>query len=122
MKMAAALDEGLKYIIDIKNPRQISRSEDGMLVHVTGVLQTDEVSQLSCEVVVLIGKHTSTEFDRSSIKVQNFINFFVFCPKCKGATWVSRQDWGDEGLIYRRIGCGIYFAHQIIALLNSLAQ
>ncbi|CAB4007230.1 transmembrane 43-like [Paramuricea clavata] len=43
VKTAAALDEGLKYVIHINNPRQISRSEDGKLIHVTGVLQTDQV-------------------------------------------------------------------------------
>lgn len=45
MKTAAALDEGLKYVIHINNPRQISRTEDGKLIHVTGILQTDQVSK-----------------------------------------------------------------------------
>ena len=44
MKTAAALDEGLKYVIHIDNPRQISRSEDGKLIHLIGMLQTDKVS------------------------------------------------------------------------------
>ena len=44
MKTAAALDEGLKYVIHVNNPRQISQSEDGKLVHLTGMLQTDQVS------------------------------------------------------------------------------
>ncbi|XP_028410825.1 transmembrane protein 43-like [Dendronephthya gigantea] len=43
VKTAAALDEGLKYVIHVDNPRQISRTEDGKLIHVTGVLQTDQV-------------------------------------------------------------------------------
>ena len=47
MKTAAALDEGLKYVIPVDNPRQISRSEDGKLIHVIGMLQTDQVSKTS---------------------------------------------------------------------------
>jgi hypothetical protein len=44
VKTPAALDEGLKYVIHIDNPRQISRSEDGKLIHLIGMLQTDKVS------------------------------------------------------------------------------
>lgn len=49
VKTATALDEGLKYVIHVDNPRAIKREEDGKLVHLTGLLQTDQVLVMLCD-------------------------------------------------------------------------
>ena len=80
MKTAAALDEGLKYVIHINNPRQISRSEDGKLIHVTGILQTDQVSKT----IENIRKTWREKHNEKSVRS-------VFLPRTIYYLWIKTQ-------------------------------